>query len=90
VLKLQLPELVAVVVPSAELPPSNTVTVDPAGALPVRVTVFLEFATPVLITGAVGGAGTVTSNGLEALPVPAEVVSVAVNACEPADSAAVV
>jgi hypothetical protein len=77
-------------VPSDELPPSDTVTVDPAGALPVSVTVSLEFASPVLITGTAGGAVTVTSNELEAVLVPAEVVSVAVNACEPADSAAVV
>ena len=50
-------------------------------AVPVRVTDSLEFSTPVLITGAAGGGGvTVTLNALEAALVPAEVVSVAVNA----------
>ena len=81
VVKLQAPLLLAVVVPSAVVPPSDTVTVEPAGAVPVRVTDSLEFSTPVLITGAAGGGGvTVTLNALEAALVPAEVLSVAVNA----------
>ena len=71
-------------VPSAVEPPSDTVTVAPSGAVPVRVTVSLELATPVLMTGAAGDVGeelvTVTSNGLDAALVPADVVSVAVKA----------
>ena len=38
-------------------PPSDTVTVAPSGAVPVRVTNSLEFATPVLMTGAAGVVG---------------------------------
>ena len=72
--------LLAVAVPSATVPPSDTVTVEPSGAVPVKVTDSLELATPVLMTGAAGGAVTVTSNGLDAALVPAEVVSVAVKA----------
>jgi hypothetical protein len=76
--------LLAVAVPSAVAPPSDTVTVEPSGAVPVKVTDSLEFATPVLMTGAAGGFGgggvTVTSNGLDAALVPADVVSVAVKA----------
>ena len=63
------------------LPPSDTVTVAPSGAVPVKVTNSLELATPVLMTGAAGGgAVTVTSNALDAVLVPADVVSVAVKA----------
>ena len=63
------------------MPPSDTVTVDTAGAVPVKVTDSLALTTPVLMAGAAGGGGvTVTSNGLDAALVPAEVVSVAVNA----------
>ena len=47
--------LLAVAVPSAVAPPSDTVTVEPSGAVPVKVTDSLEFATPVLMTGAAGG-----------------------------------
>ena len=47
--------LLAVAVPRAVLPPSDTVTVEPSGAVPVKVTDSLEFATPVLMTGAAGG-----------------------------------
>ena len=75
--------LLAVAVPSALVPPSDTVTVEPSGAVPVKVTDSLEFATPVLMTGAAGGGEelvTVTSNGLDAALVPADVVSVAVKA----------
>ena len=46
--------LLAVAVPSAVELPSDTVTVDPAGAVPVSVTVSLVLADPVLMTGAVG------------------------------------
>ena len=53
-MKLQVPVLLAVVVPSALVPPSDTVTVAPAGAVPVRVTDSLEFSTPLLMTGAAG------------------------------------
>ena len=80
--KLQAPVLLAVAVPSAVVPPSDTVTVEPSGAVPVKVTDSLEFATPLLMTGAAGGGGdvTVTSNALDAALVPADVVSVAVKA----------
>ena len=46
--------LLAVAVPSARVPPSDTVTVEPSGAVPVKVTDSLEFATPVLMTGGGG------------------------------------
>ena len=82
--KLQAPVLLAVAVPRAVAPPSDTVTVEPSGAVPFNVTDSLEFSTPVLMTGAGGGSGgggsTVTSNALDAALVPAEVVSVAVKA----------
>ena len=79
--KLQAPVLLAVAVPSAVVPPSDTVTVEPSGAVPVKVTNSLEFATPMLMTGAAGVAAvTVTSNALDAALVPADVVSVAVKA----------
>ena len=80
-MKLQAPVLLfAVAVPSVP-PPSDTVTVAPSGAVPVKVTDSLEFATPVLMTGAAGAGGfTVTSNALDAVLVPADVVSVAVKA----------
>ena len=79
--KLQAPVLLAVAVPSAVAPPSDTVTVEPFGAVPVKVTDSLEFSTPVLMTGAAGGGGvTITSNALDAALVPADVVSVAVKA----------
>ena len=77
VVKLQEPVLLAVVVPSGVEPPSDTVTVAPAGAVPVKVTESLELTMSLLMTGA-AGSGTVTSNGLDAALVPAEVVSVAV------------
>ena len=57
VVKLQAPLLLAVVVPSAVVPPSDTVTVEPSGAVPVKVTESLELTTPVLITGAAGPLG---------------------------------
>ena len=53
---------------------------------PSRSPTRLEFATPVLMTGAAGGSGggggsaTVTSKALDAALVPADVVSVAVKA----------
>jgi hypothetical protein len=86
VVKLQAPVLLAVAVPSAVAPPSDTVTVEPSGAVPVKVTDSLEFVAPVLMTGAAGGFGggeelvTVTSKALDAALVPADVVSVAVKA----------
>ena len=46
--------LLAVVVPSGLAPPSETVTVAPLGAVPVRVTESLELTAPALITGAAG------------------------------------
>ena len=49
--------LLAVAVPSAVAPPSDTVTVEPSGAVPVKVTDSLEFATPLLMTGAAGVVG---------------------------------
>ena len=79
VVKLQAPLLLAVVLPSALEPPSDTVTVAPAGAVPVELTKSLALTMPLLITGA-AGSGTVTSRGLDAALVPAEVVSVAVKA----------
>ena len=79
VVKLQLPLLLAVVVPSALEPPSDTVTVAPAGARPVKVTESLALTVPLLIAGA-AGCGTVTSYALDAALVPADVVSVAVKA----------
>ena len=55
-MKLQAPVLLfAVAVPSAVVPPSDTVTVEPSGAVPFKVTDSLEFATPLLMTGAAGG-----------------------------------
>ena len=45
VVKLQTKELLAVVVPSGFTPPSHTVTVEPPGAVPVRVTESLELTT---------------------------------------------
>ena len=89
VVKLQLPLLLAVVVPSALEPPSDTVTVAPAGAVPVKVTESLALTVPLLMAGA-AGCGTVTSYALDAALVPAEVVSVAVNAYVPDDKSAVV
>ena len=50
VVKLQLPLLLAVVVPSALEPPSDTVTVDPAGAVPVKVTELLALTVPLLMS----------------------------------------
>jgi len=47
--------LLAVVVPSGVEPPSDTVTVAPFGAVPVKVTEWLELTTSLLITGAAGG-----------------------------------
>ena len=80
--KLQAPVLLfAVAVPSAVAPPSDTVTVAPSGAVPVKVTNSLALAKPVLMTGAAGVAGafTVTFKGDEAvLTLPAASVSVAV------------
>ena len=38
-------------------PPSDTVTVDPAGAVPVKLTVSLALTMPLLITGRPAGAG---------------------------------
>ena len=77
--------LLAVAVPSAVAPPSDTVTVEPSGAVPGQGhRDRLEFTTPVLMTGSGRGGGeelvTVTSNGLDAALVPADVVSVAVKA----------
>ena len=83
VVKLHVPLLLTVVVPRAVAPPSDSVTVEPAGAVPDKVTVgsVLGFTTAVSMTGAAGGDNvTVTSNGFDAALVPAEVVSVAVNA----------
>jgi hypothetical protein len=85
VVKLQAPLLLAVVVPSALLPSSDTATVEPSGAVPVKVTESLALMTPLLMAGAAGGAveagsGTVTLSGRDAALVPAEVVSVAVKA----------
>ena len=54
VVKLQLPLLLAVVLPSALEPPSDTVTVAPAGAVPVKLTELLALTMPLLITGAAG------------------------------------
>ncbi len=69
--KLQAPALLAVVVPSAVDPPSDTVTVEPPGAVPVSVTESLELTTPLLRTGA-AGYGTVTLNALDATLFPAD------------------
>ena len=77
--KLQDPVLLAVVVPSDV--PSDTVTVAPSGAVPVKVTASLVLTVSLLMTGAAGGDDalvTVTGNGLDAALVPADVVSVAV------------
>lgn len=91
-MKLQAPVPLAGAVPSAP-PPSDTVTVEPSGAVPVNVTEKLEFTTPELIIGAAGAEDvvTVTSNALDAALVPAAgVASTAVKAYEPATKAAVV
>ena len=48
------PLLLAVVVPSALVPPSDTVTVEPAGAVPVKVTELLALTVPLLMAGAAG------------------------------------
>ena len=53
-MKLQAPALLAVVVPSAFAPPSDTVTVAPSGAVPVSVTESLALTAPLLMTGAAG------------------------------------
>ena len=55
--KLQAPVLLAVAVPRAVAPPSDTVTVEPSGAVPVNVTDSLEFSTPALMAGAAGADG---------------------------------
>ena len=81
--KLQAPVLLAVAVPRAVAPPSDTVTVEPSGAVPVKVTDSIGICHPGADDrrGAAGGGGfTVTSNALDAALVPAEVVSVAVKA----------
>ena len=84
--KLQAPVLLAVTGVPSSPPVSDTVTVEPSGAVPVKVTDSLEFVAPVLMTGAAGGFGggeelvTVTSKALDAALVPADVVSVAVKA----------
>ena len=79
VVKLQAPLLLAIVVPSALVPPSDTVTVAPSGAVPVKVTESLALTVPLLMAGA-AGCDTVTSSALDAALVPADVVSVAVKA----------
>ena len=77
--KVQAPVLLAVAVPSATVPPSDTVTMEPSGAVPVKVTDSLELATPMLMTGAAGAAPSRSHRtGCDAALVPAEVVSVAV------------
>src|ERR1700678_671561 len=97
VVKLQAPELPAVVVPSLVPVVLHTVTVEFATAVPVRVKESLELTAILLMTGAAGrgavepvAAGTVTSSAFETALVPAAVVSVAVNAYEPAGKSAVV
>jgi hypothetical protein len=76
--KLHAPVLLfAVAVPSALVPPSDTVTVAPSGAVPVSVTESLELTTPLLMVGEVA-AGTRTPRAFDAALVPADVVSVAV------------
>ena len=84
-MKLQAPALLAVVVPSGLAPPSETVTVAPFGAVPVRVTESLELTVPLVMIGAPGrgavgvpAAGTVTPSAFDCRLVPAAVVSVAV------------
>ena len=79
VVKVQAPVLLAVVVPSALAPPSDTVTVAPPTAVPVRVTELLELTTPVLMTGAAGAADSVMPIAFESPLVPADVVAVASN-----------
>ena len=76
VVKLQAPALLAVAVPSGFDPPSDTVTVEPLAAFPVRVMEPLAFAVYPLMTGA--ATTTVRPTAAEAALVPAEVVSVAV------------
>ena len=97
VVKLQAPVLLAVVVPSLVPVVLHTVTVEFATAVPVRVKESLELTAILLMTGAAGrgavepvAAGTVTSSAFETALVPAEVVSVAVNAYAPGDKSAVV
>jgi len=46
VVKVHTKALFAVVVPSGFAPPSDTVTVEPPGAVPVKVTEWLELTTP--------------------------------------------
>jgi hypothetical protein len=59
----------------------HTVTVEPSTAVPVSVRESLELTAMLLMAGAAGElAGTVTLSALDFALVPAEVVSVAVNA----------
>ena len=91
VLKLQAPVLLAVVVPNADEPPSDTVTVAPAAAVPVSLTASYRFTVPLVIVGtATVGAATVTSSAADFALVVPESVSVAVNAYDPAARSAVV
>jgi hypothetical protein len=82
VVKLQAPVPLAVVVPSGLAPPSETVTVAPFGAVPVRVTESLELTALAVITGAAGAvlAGSLTTcvpSAFDSALVPPGVVSVA-------------
>ena len=95
-MKLHAPALLAVVVPSLTPSTLHTVTVELATAVPVSVTESFELTAALLMTGAAGGSlvavavGTVKSSALDFTLVPAAVVSVAVNAYEPAAKTAVV
>ena len=90
--KLQLPELLAVVVPN-ELAPSKTVTVLLASAVPLMVGLLLLVLLPLvglLMLGALGAAvSTVMLTALEALEVlPAASLALAVIECVPSLKAA--
>ena len=81
VVKLQAPVLLAVVVPSSVPVVLHTVTVELATAVPFRVMESLEFTAMLLMTGAATATlGTVTSSAVDFALLPADVVSVAVNA----------
>ena len=81
-MKLQAPALLTLAVPIAP-PLQERFTVELATAVPVTVTVSLEFSTSFPMTGT-AGSGTVTLSGLEAGLAAVAVGSVAVNVYAPA------
>src|ERR1700722_17216326 len=90
VVKLQAPEVLGVVVPSLVPVVLHTVTVEPATAVPFKVTESLELTAMLVRLGAAGAASsallttvcvaadTVTPSAFDFVLVPAAVVSVAI------------